>query len=60
MINMARARDESKTSRNIALKLETYERLDKYKARLMGEKGTTNVSFDDVIISLLDSKKGST
>ena len=54
---MARARDENKTSRNIALKVETYERLDKYKVKLMGEMGTTDVTFDDVINSLLDSNK---
>jgi len=54
---MARARDENKTSRNIALKSETYERLDKYKVKLMGEMGTTNVTFDDLINSLLDSPK---
>jgi len=51
---MSRARDENKTSRNVVLKSETYERLDKYKVKLMGEKGTTNVSFDDAINSLLD------
>lgn len=55
---MGRARDENKTSRNVALKVETYDRLDKYKVKLMGELETTNVSFDDVINSLLDSKKG--
>jgi len=57
VVNMARARDENKTSRNIALKSETYERLDKYKVKLMGEMGTTNVTFDDLINSLLDSPK---
>jgi hypothetical protein len=54
VVNMARSRDENKTSRNIVLKSETYERLDKYKVKLMGERGTTNVSFDDTINSLLD------
>ena len=53
VVKMARARDENKTSRNIALKSETYERLDRYKVKLMGEKGTTNISFDDVINHLL-------
>jgi hypothetical protein len=52
---MSRPRDESKTSRNVVLKSETYDRLDKYKVKLMGELGTTNVSFDDAIDSLLNS-----
>jgi len=52
---MGRARDENKTSRNIVLKSETYERLDKYKVKLMGNLGTTNVSFDDTINALLDA-----
>jgi len=48
------------TSRNIALKSETYERLDKYKVKLMGELGTANVTFDDVINSLLDTIRNGT
>jgi len=52
---MSRPRDESKTSRNVVLKSETYDRLDKYKVKLISERGTTNVSFDDTINSLLDS-----
>ena len=53
VVKMARARDENKTSRNIALKSETYERLDKFKVKLMGKLGTANVTFDDVINHLL-------
>jgi hypothetical protein len=52
--NMARSRDETKVSRNVVLKAETYERLDRYKAKLIGERGTSNISFDDVISSLLE------
>jgi len=51
---MARPRDETKVSRNVVLRAETYERLDRYKAKLIGEKGTANISFDDVINTLLD------
>jgi hypothetical protein len=51
---MGRARDENKTSRNVVLKSETYDWLDKYKANLMAKRGTTNVSFDDAITSLLE------
>lgn len=40
--------------RNIVLKIETYEKLDKYKIKLMSEKEDSKLTFDDVIISLLD------
>jgi len=40
--------------RNIVLKIETYERLDKYKIKLMGEKEDSSLTFDDVMNTLLD------
>ena len=40
--------------RNIALKIETYERLEKYKIKLMGEKGNSRLTFNDVINALID------
>lgn len=40
--------------RNIVLKIETYDRLDKYKIRLMNEKEDSKLTFDDVINDLLD------
>lgn len=54
---MARPRDEKKTSRNVVLKSETYERLDRYKAQLIGERKMSGVSFDDAINELLDLVK---
>lgn len=40
--------------RNVVLRIDTYQRLDKYKIKLMGEKGDSSLSFDDVINTLLD------
>jgi hypothetical protein len=40
--------------RNVVLKIETYERLEKYKIKLINEKGTAQLSYDEVINSLLD------
>jgi len=42
------------TKRNVVLKIETYERLDKYKIKLMNEKGDSKLTFDDIIKDLLD------
>jgi len=41
-------------TRNIVLKIETHERLDKYKIKLMNEKEDSKLTFDDVINDLLD------
>jgi hypothetical protein len=43
--------------RNVVLKIETYERLEKYKAELIGKKGDSRLTFDDVITELLDTEK---
>lgn len=40
--------------RNISLKIETYERLEKFKIKLMSEKGDSRLTFDDVINDLLN------
>lgn len=40
--------------RNIMVKIETYDRLEKYKIKLINEKGSPNLSFDEVISFLLD------
>ena len=40
--------------RNVVLRIDTYQRLDKYKIELMSEKGDSSLSFDDVINRLLD------
>lgn len=42
------------TKRNIVLKIETYERLDKYKIKLMNEKEDSKLTYDDAINDLLD------
>lgn len=42
------------TKRNIVLKIKTYERLEKYKVKLVNEREDPNVTFDDAINSLLD------
>lgn len=46
-------RTDAKT-RTILLKGETYERLDRYKAKVIGKKGTSKITFDDVINFLLN------
>lgn len=38
------------------LKIETYERLEKYKVQLISEKGNPRLTFDDAINNLLDNK----
>ena len=49
---MAKKR-ENVSKRNISLNIETYEKLEKYKIKLMSEKGDSRLTFDDVINSLL-------
>lgn len=44
--------------RNISLKIETYKRLDRYKIKLMSEKGDSSLTFDEVINELLDKTEG--
>ena len=40
--------------RNVVLKIETYERLDRWKIKLIIEKGDSRITFDDVINYLCD------
>jgi len=49
---MAKKR-ENVSKRNISLNIETYERLERYKIKLMSEKGDSRLTFDDVINALL-------
>lgn len=42
------------TKRNVVLKIETYERLDKYKIKLMNEKEDSKLTYDDAINDLLN------
>lgn len=53
---MAKKR-ENVTKRNINLDIKTYERLEKYKVKLIGEKGDSRITFDNVINNLLDNKR---
>jgi hypothetical protein len=39
--------------RNVVLKIETYEKLEKYKVKLIGERGDSRLTFDDVINDLI-------
>jgi len=43
-------------TRSIVLKIETYNMLERYKAKLIGERGTPKITFDDVINHLLNTK----
>jgi len=42
--------------RNVGLKIKTYERLEKYKIKIISEKGDSRITFDDVINNLLDKE----
>lgn len=42
--------------RNVVLKINTYERLEKYKIKLINEKGDSRITFDDAINNLLDKE----
>jgi len=48
------------TKRNVVLKIETYERLERYKIRLMNEKGDSKLTYDDVINALLNKVNDAT
>ena len=43
--------------RNVVLKIETYERLERFKVQLISEKNNSRLSFDDAINNLLDNFK---
>lgn len=51
---MSRRRKDNTRYRNVRLVIETYERLDKYKIKLMNEKEDSKLTFNDVINDLLD------
>ena len=40
--------------RNIALKIETYDRLEKFLLELMTNRGSPRITFDEAINALLD------
>lgn len=40
--------------RNVVLRIETYQRLQKYLLELMQKRGDPRITFDDAIATLLD------
>lgn len=51
--SMAREKENKDTTISIAHSTKT--RLDAYKAKLIGQRGTAKLSFDDIINEFLDS-----
>ena len=51
---MAKKR-ENVQKRNISLNIETYDKLEKYKVKLISEKGDSRITFDDVINNLIST-----
>ena len=50
---MPRKRAKNRTSHTVVLKVETYDKLDRYKVKPMSEKAKSDLTFDDVINDLL-------
>ncbi len=44
--------------RNVVLKLETYERLQRYLLKLIQERKNPKITFDEAINALLDKHEG--
>ncbi|MEN2975378.1 MAG: hypothetical protein ABDH32_07380 [Candidatus Caldarchaeales archaeon] len=44
--------------RNIVLKMETYERLQRYLLELIQKRGDPRITFDEAISALLDEREG--
>ena len=42
--------------KNVVLKIKTYERLERYKVKVINEKKDPRITFDDVINYLLDKE----
>jgi len=51
---LARKQKANMSRRNVVLKIETYNRLEKYLVELVKRKGVPRVSFDEAINELLD------
>jgi hypothetical protein len=54
---MSRQRKDTVEYRNIRLKLETYDRLDKYLLMLIRDLGDHKLTLDDAVKSLLEKAK---
>ena len=53
--NVAQKRKERVRIRNVRLKMETYDKLEKYLLDLMQERGTPWLTLDDAVNSLLET-----
>jgi hypothetical protein len=53
-----RSQEHSNTKRNVALKMDTYKRLERYKVDLIKKKEDLKITYDDVILSLLKEHYG--
>lgn len=54
---MARPKEKGRETRTIVVRNETYDRLEKYKVKLIAERESSDVTFDDVVNSLLDGNQ---
>ncbi len=57
MPNVAQKRKERVQIRNVRLKMETYDKLEKYLLDLMQERVTPWLTLDDAVNSLLEKTK---
>jgi predicted CopG family antitoxin len=55
---LAGAKSKSRETRTIVVRDETYNRLEKLKVKLIAERGTSDVTFDDAINTLLNGVEG--
>ncbi len=51
---MAKPRKDDVASRNVVLKIGTYNRLQKFLVQLVRERQNPRISYDDAINELLD------
>jgi len=51
---LPRKQNQNASRRNVVLKIETYNRLERYLVELVKRKGVPRVSFDEAINELLD------
>lgn len=51
---MARRQKANASRRNVVLRIETYNRLEKYLVELVKRRGIPRISFDEAINELLD------
>jgi len=51
---MTRRQKGNISRRNVVLKIETYDRLEKYLVELVKRRGVPRITFDEAINELLD------